>query len=49
MSASDDATTTPAVPAQADREEDLTATYVKIVILEVATILLLWWFGKAFS
>jgi len=36
-------------PEPAGREEDLTVTYVKIVILEVATILLLWWFGRAFS
>ena len=48
MSPSPDAST-PSSPARADHQEDLTFTYVKIVILEVATILLLWWFGRAFS
>jgi len=42
-------TTPPSTPAPADLERDLTATYVKIVILEAATVLLLWWFGRAFS
>ena len=48
MSASPNAST-PNSPTPADREEDLTVTYVKIVILEVATVLLLWWLGRAFS
>ena len=48
MSASPNANT-PDSPAPADREEDLSVTYVKIVILEVATVLLLWWLGRAFS
>ena len=29
--------------------EDLTGTYVKIMALEIAIVLALWWFGKAFS
>ena len=41
--------TTPKSPTAAKGEEDLTLTYVKIVILEVATVLLLWWLGRAFS
>lgn len=29
--------------------ENLTNTYVKIVLLEVVLIVALWWFGRAYS
>jgi hypothetical protein len=48
MNAPDDATT-PISPAPAEREPDLTVAFAQIVALEAVIILLLWWFGRAFS
>jgi len=29
--------------------EDLTATYIRIMLLEAAIVFALWWFGRAYS
>jgi len=36
-------------PPDHERDTDMTPTYVRVVILEAAILVALWYFGRAFS
>jgi hypothetical protein len=36
-------------PRTADREPDRSSTYARVIVLEAAIILALWFFGRMFS